>query len=360
MQQNSNESQVIKRLSELHTFTNDRLSKEEEKFYRQMYLRLLIEGTNEELKNLKNIEGVKDTEKFFRVLQRMYFKKYKDSEEKPVLLIFSKTRIEKAIKEYFELKDGILQFKKDCFMGNTFKDKCQSNVFGRIKDFVHKMREALELFGLTIPRGFKLSDVNPQIKNENIKSAYDVLSDIQKKDSDVQAFVAMCPNPYENWPKNENPVGPSGKYSNDFMAVLNKLDPIKNEDEVRNLWKDIAIKYGKNDNPQDEIRALDDAISFLRVKLITLPHYASILEPLITELEEETQEKANALEVEHEDSVDAAAAAANSVRSGGRRSRYRRRPTKKYFKSRRHSSPKKKRHMKTKRHMKRHRKTKRH
>jgi len=50
------------------------------------------------------------------------------------------------------------------------------------------------------------------------------------------------------------------------------------------------------------------------------------------------------------------------VTSGGRRSRYRRRPTKKYFKSRhrRHSSSKKKRHMKTKRHMKRHRKTKRH
>ena len=52
------------------------------------------------------------------------------------------------------------------------------------------------------------------------------------------------------------------------------------------------------------------------------------------------------------------------VTGGGRRSRYRRRPTKKYFKSRRHSSPKKKRHMKTKRHMKRHMKrhikTKRH
>ena len=52
----------------------------------------------------------------------------------------------------------------------------------------------------------------------------------------------------------------------------------------------------------------------------------------------------------------------NVVTSGGRRSRYRRRPTKKYFKSRhrRHSSPKNKRHMKTKRHMKRHRKIKRH
>jgi hypothetical protein len=51
-----------------------------------------------------------------------------------------------------------------------------------------------------------------------------------------------------------------------------------------------------------------------------------------------------------------------ALTTGGRRSRYRRRPTKKYFKSRhrRHSSPKKKRHMKTKRHMKRHRKTKRH
>jgi len=50
----------------------------------------------------------------------------------------------------------------------------------------------------------------------------------------------------------------------------------------------------------------------------------------------------------------------NPVTVGGRRSRYRRRPTKKYFKSRCHSSPKRKRHMKTKRHMRRHRKTKRH
>ena len=49
-----------------------------------------------------------------------------------------------------------------------------------------------------------------------------------------------------------------------------------------------------------------------------------------------------------------------SVTDGGRHSRYRRSPTKKYFKTRRHSSHKKKRYGKTKRHMKRHRKTKRH
>ena len=46
--------------------------------------------------------------------------------------------------------------------------------------------------------------------------------------------------------------------------------------------------------------------------------------------------------------------------AGGRHSRYRRSPTKKYFKTRRHSSHKKKRYGKTKRHMKRQRKTKRH
>ena len=63
-------------------------------------------------------------------------------------------------------------------------------------------------------------------------------------------------------------------------------------------------------------------------------------------------------EAEYEDSVDEFENRRESVITGGRRSRYRRRPTKKYFKSRRHSSPKKKRHMKTKRHMKRH--TKRH
>jgi len=64
-----------------------------------------------------------------------------------------------------------------------------------------------------------------------------------------------------------------------------------------------------------------------------------------------------------DDADDADDADANAVvTTGGRRSRYRRRPTKKYFKSRhrRHSLSKKKRHMKTKRHMKRHRKTKRH
>jgi hypothetical protein len=64
--------------------------------------------------------------------------------------------------------------------------------------------------------------------------------------------------------------------------------------------------------------------------------------------------------LEHLDPVEDVNEAISNTPAGGRRSRYRRRPTKKYFKSRRHSLSKKKRHMKTKRHMKRHRKTKRH
>ena len=77
-----------------------------------------------------------------------------------------------------------------------------------------------------------------------------------------------------------------------------------------------------------------------------------------------TPEEEYALEAEHEDYVDKfekdRRERRESVITGGRRSRYRHRPTKKYFKSRRHSSHKKKRHHRTKRHTKRHRKTKRH
>jgi hypothetical protein len=156
----------------------------------------------------------------------------------------SNQEVKTIVKEYFPEKNGTLQFEKDCTAGNIFTTICKTKVLSRIKDFITKIKKALNLTGLPIPKSFKLKIVESRITEESIKSAYNFLSDTQKNDEDVIAFFEMC--------KNAN------------------------------------------------------------------------------------------------------------VATGGRRSRYRCRPTKKYFKTRRHSSHKKKRHMKTKRHMKRHRKTKRH
>jgi hypothetical protein len=278
MQQNFNKSQDIEsRFLSLPRFNGQYLDESQQKSFRDMYSQLLETGSDEEKRRLTKMESERNTETYFKALQRMYFTKFKSSEEKPVILTYSKRLIEKAISKYFEMKEDemkkerILQFKKGCILGNSpikyLVFKCQINVFDKIKEFVHEISGALDFLGLEIsgsfiPRGFKLSDINPDIKFENIKSAYAYLNDTQKEDSCVKAFVAMCTT--------------------------------------------------------------------------------------------SEQELLDAQEAERERNADA------SVTTGGRRSRYRRRPTKKYFKSRRHSLSKKKRHMKTKRHMKRHRKTKRH
>jgi hypothetical protein len=268
---------IESRLTALPGFNNF-LDDSQINFLRHMYLQLIKEGT--ETRRLKIMEREENTEKYFIDLQRMYFTKFKSSEEKPVILTYSKKLIEKAIKEYFEMKEDemkkklILQFKKGCIVGNLFTGSCKIKVIDRIKEFVHKISEALEFLGLIIPRGFKLNQVDPRVTRDSIKSAYAFLNDTQKNDPDVKALVSMC-------------------------TTKEDLD------------REQAERAGNDDANADANAGADDA--------------------------------ANAV-----------------VTTGGRRSRYRRRPTKKYFKSRRHSLSKKKRHMKTKRHMKRHRKTKRH
>ena len=211
-----------------------------------------------------------------------------------------KLKIQSAINKYFEMKKDkngklILQFKKNCFMGNLeiLADRCLFTVLKRIRLFVGEIKKILKL--TYIPKEFKLNQVDLRVTPDSILSAVSFVSDQFISDIDdvniqsVNDLVKMCtpnpdekPNPYENWTKNENP-------------------------EANTPEEDYALKASHE-------RAAD-------------------------EFEEKRRLGAT---------------------SGGRRSRYRRRPTKKYFKSRRHSLSKKKRHMKTKRHMKRHMKTKRH
>ena len=138
----------------------------------------------------------------------------------------------------------------------------------------------------SIPENFRLKKYDDSISDDSVSRLTYFFDDEDKKNVYFRALKKMCePNPYENWPKNENP-------------------------EVN--------------TPEEE--------------------YA---------LEKRHETQADVFERERREKL-------NLATSGGRRSRYRHRPTKKYFKSRRHSSHKKKRHHRTKRHTKRHRKTKRH
>jgi hypothetical protein len=199
-----------------------------------------------------------------------------------------KLKIQSAINEYFEMKKDkngklILQFKKNCLMGNfeLLADRCLYTVLKRIRLFVAEVKNALGK--TTIPKEFKLNQVDLRVTPDSILSAVSFISDQFISDIDdvnipsVNDLVKMCtPNPYEN---------PEANTPDEYYALE-------------------ASRERAADEFEDKRRL--------------------------------------------------------GATSGGRRSRYRRRPTKKYFKSRRHSSHKKKRHMKTKRHMKRHRKTKRH
>ncbi len=185
--------------------------------------------------------------------------------EKPVLPESSEREIQSVINEYFEMKDNILQFKKKCVFGNVFADKCLDTVLTRMETFVKKIKEILKV--KTIPKDFKLNQVDPRVKQESILNAYRFVND--KFTTDINF-----------------------SYVNDLLSMCTTSE--------------------------------EEALDAQEAERIRNAH-------------------ANA-----------------GVTAGGRRSRYRRRPTKKYFKSRRHSSPNKKRHMKTKRHMKRHMKTKRH
>ena len=110
---------------------------------------------------------------------------------------------------------------------------------------------------------------------------------------------------------------------------LNQVDPRVTTESIKSAV-DFVTKDSPTNNENTDVKAL--------VSMCTTS----------------TQQVSDAQEAERERNADA------GVRTGGRRSRYRHRPTKKYFKSRRHSSHKKKRHHRTKRHTKRHRKTKRH
>jgi hypothetical protein len=211
-----------------------------------------------------------------RSIKKYYLEYFPDDEDGLISWSDCTDAVDSIVSIYFEMKNDTLQFKKDCFSSKIFKGNCSTNVLGRIKEFVNKIKEALNLNNNPnnpIPKSFKLSDIDSRVNLASIKSALDALTPEQKSDSDVQALISMCTTTQED----------------------------ADEKEARNEYavKDFERKRREGLNP---------------------------------------------------------------VTAGGRLSRYRRRPTKKYFKSRhrQHSSPKKKRHMKTKRHMKRHMKTKRH
>ena len=63
-----------------------------------------------------------------------------------------KLKIQSAINKYFEMKKDkngklILQFKKNCFMGNleTLADRCLFTVLERIREFVGEIKKILKV-----------------------------------------------------------------------------------------------------------------------------------------------------------------------------------------------------------------------
>lgn len=129
----------------------------------------------------------------------------------------------------------------------------------------------------------------------------------------------------------------------DFVKQIKKILEIKGD-----IPKEFKLNQVDSRVTKESIL---NAYSFVRPKFtsyIPLSGVADLISMCDTTQEELEKERVERARIPDADAT-----------SGGRRSRYRRRPTKKYFKSRRHSSPKRKRHMKTKRHMKRHMKTKR-
>jgi predicted exporter len=139
-------------------------------------------------------------------------------------------------------------------------------------------------------------------------------------------------------------------------TVLNRIGDfvgkIKKILNVTHIPKDFKLNQV---DPRVTTESIKSAVFFVSDKFtsdINIPAVNDLVSMCTTS----TQQVSDAQEAERERNADADA----RVITGGRRSRYRHRPTKKYFKSRRHSSHKKKRHYRTKRHTKRHRKTKQH
>jgi hypothetical protein len=296
-----------------------------------------------------------NTDNVFNMVKTIYGNvKNPLSDYQSYALKHTKEQLTPIIEEYFAVKDKVLQFKKVC--GVLGKKNCSNTALQRIKAFVAKVKNAL---GKTkIPDDFRLQTVDDRVTPESIVSVTSVLNTVDDKDDkdddDVKALILMC-NPAEQKEAANNNMVDKARAEALFYTALKQLNIDQNLNNARNLWRKAAMMYanayGTGGNPSDKLKAASDFLFGEGTKLTaTGNRQAKYVMTLSSELEKEAHQK------NPDDST--------AVTNGGRRSRYRRRPTKKYFKTRRHSSHKKKRHtkrnMKTKRHMKRHRKTKRH
>jgi hypothetical protein len=230
--------------------------------------------------------------------------------------------VKTIVKEYFPEKNGTLQFEKDCTAGNVFKTMCTVTILSRIKDFITKIKKALNLIGLPIPKSFKLKYVESRITKESIKSAYEFLTDKQKTDEDVIAFFEMCV--YEPPPPPPTPTQLDESQQEVFDSAKKKAHD-NNHDTLSKKIDELVTK-------KKDTRLVDKVIP-LMIKYINGNMEHTDLKRYLDELSQ----------------------------GGGSRSVCRnKRKTKKKIKNKYYKCSKKHHHRRTKRHMKRHRKTKRH
>ena len=324
--------------------------------YERMKLELLNYNKNEYQPLIDNIETLYKTyEHKVTHLEQLYVsflaKKKRLEKEQSPLSDNEKEQLREIIREYFESKEKMLQFKKNCKSSKFFISDCKTKVIERIKEFLTRLYHLLQ-------------------KNENRESK--VEQSIVSKDDLTDFFKEIY-----RLKKLESCQEFSDLTSKNVESLVGYVSELKLPDEDKNLVSTIETLFPQNrsieldDSQQQYISAAKQQAAEDTQNSTSNTKLPDVIDKLVSKIKEQGRTDILDLVIPHmnryiNQTIDSSDLIKNlevyltelPQGGGSRYVRRNKRKTKKEIKNKYKRS--KKHHHRTKRHMKRHRKTKRH
>lgn len=336
--------------------------------YERMKLELLNYNKNEYQPLIDIIETLYKTyEHKVKHLEQLYMsflakKKILEEEQSP-LSDNEKEQLREIIREYFESKEKMLQFKKNCKSSKLFISDCKTKVIERIKEFLTRLYHLLQ-------------------KNENRESK--VEQSIVSKDGLTDFFKEIY-----RLKKLESCQEFSDLTSKNVESLVGYVSELKLPDEDKNLVSTIETLFPQNrsieldDSQQQYISAAKQQAAEDTQNSTSNTKLPDVIDELVSKIKKQGRRDIldkvtlvmqryingnityDVLLISLNGYLDELSqdGGSQSVRRNKRKTKKQNKNKNKYKRSKKHHHRTKrhmKRHMKTKRHMKRHRKTKRH